>query len=153
MFCKTLKVMSYEINSARLRDTPHNHLTFGRTLNVNQISFHRAYNKASITAYKSSHIFSDQNGNENDVIEEELKVHIGTPLSQRMKFRGKVDSGYGRGGKKLGIPTANLPESLFSNALKDVAAGVYFGWAVIEGDGPDQAEPKSPKKTRKTCSS
>jgi len=52
--------------------------------------------------------------------------------NQKMKFRGKVDNGYGRGGKKLGVPTANLPESLFSKALNDVNTGVYFGWGFIE---------------------
>lgn len=53
-------------------------------------------------------------------------------LKDVIRLRGAVASGYGRGGKKLGVPTANLPESLFSNALADVEAGVYFGWAVIE---------------------
>lgn len=55
------------------------------------------------------------------------------PLPQVLRFRGTVDSGYGRGGKKLGFPTANLPESLFGKALEDVSTGVYFGWAVVEG--------------------
>jgi riboflavin kinase len=55
------------------------------------------------------------------------------PLEQLLQFRGTVDSGYGRGGKKLGFPTANLPESLFYNALGNVSTGVYFGWAVVEG--------------------
>ena len=54
-------------------------------------------------------------------------------LKERLCFRGPVDRGYGRGGKKLGFPTANLPSSLFQNALADVEKGVYFGWAVIEG--------------------
>ncbi|OEU18533.1 riboflavin kinase, partial [Fragilariopsis cylindrus CCMP1102] len=49
-----------------------------------------------------------------------------------LRYRGSVDEGYGRGGKKLGVPTANLPSSLFQNALEDVATGVYFGWAAIE---------------------
>jgi hypothetical protein len=31
-----------------------------------------------------------------------------------------VASGWGRGGKKLGVPTANLPESLFPQELRDV---------------------------------
>ena len=36
----------------------------------------------------------------------------------------------------MGFPTANLPSSLFQNALADVTNGVYFGWAVLEnGDG------------------
>ena len=56
-----------------------------------------------------------------------------TLLEERMMFRGPVDRGFGRGGKKLGFPTANLPSSLFQNALVDVPNGVYFGWAVIEG--------------------
>ena len=55
------------------------------------------------------------------------------PLPQLLRFRGTVDSGYGRGGKKLGFPTANLPESLFSDALENVSTGVYFGWALVEG--------------------
>eukprot|EP00550_Attheya_septentrionalis_P003396 CAMPEP_0198291292 /NCGR_PEP_ID=MMETSP1449-20131203/8867_1 /TAXON_ID=420275 /ORGANISM="Attheya septentrionalis, Strain CCMP2084" /LENGTH=256 /DNA_ID=CAMNT_0043989909 /DNA_START=236 /DNA_END=1006 /DNA_ORIENTATION=+ len=49
-----------------------------------------------------------------------------------MRFRGAVAEGYGRGGKKLGFPTANLPASLFSTALTQVPTGVYFGWATIE---------------------
>jgi riboflavin kinase len=55
------------------------------------------------------------------------------PLPQIIRLRGKVDSGYGRGGKKLGFPTANLPSSLFQHALEQVPTGVYLGWAWIEG--------------------
>jgi len=44
-----------------------------------------------------------------------------------------VAEGYGRGSAKLGVPTANLPESLFAESLADVPAGVYFGWAGIGG--------------------
>jgi len=47
--------------------------------------------------------------------------------------RGEVSQGYGRGSKKLGFPTANLPASLFSGRLADVAAGVYSGWAALNG--------------------
>ena len=58
-----------------------------------------------------------------------------------LRLRGQVATGYGRGGKKLGVPTANLPASLFQSALEDVSTGVYFGWAVIEGEeqGPIKA--------------
>jgi riboflavin kinase len=55
------------------------------------------------------------------------------PLAKIVRLRGKVDAGYGRGGKKLGFPTANLPSSLFQNALEQVPTGVYLGWAWIEG--------------------
>jgi riboflavin kinase len=51
---------------------------------------------------------------------------------QLIRLRGMVASGYGRGGKKLGFPTANLPESLFQDSLKSVSTGVYFGWAALE---------------------
>jgi len=53
-------------------------------------------------------------------------------LRRILRLRGPVAPGYGRGGKQLGIPTANLPESLFADALADIQPGVYFGWAVIE---------------------
>ena len=52
-------------------------------------------------------------------------------------MRGKVATGYGRGGKKLGFPTANLPASLFQDALQHVPTGVYFGWAWIENPSID----------------
>ena len=55
-------------------------------------------------------------------------------LEEVIRLRGRVDTGYGRGGKKLGFPTANLPSGLFQNALADVPCGVYFGWALLEDD-------------------
>lgn len=64
------------------------------------------------------------------------------PLDQVIRLRGKVDSGYGRGGKKLGFPTANLPSSLFQNALENVPAGVYMGWAWIEGTESGRGMPQ-----------
>lgn len=62
-------------------------------------------------------------------------------LDERLLFRGPVDRGYGRGGKQLGFPTANLPSSLFQDALQDVANGVYFGWALLEGTTPGRNVP------------
>jgi riboflavin kinase len=55
-------------------------------------------------------------------------------LEKVHRYRGCVDQGYGRGGKKLGVPTANLPASLFQDALEDVATGVYFGWTALESE-------------------
>lgn len=60
-------------------------------------------------------------------------------LRDIVRLRGKVDNGYGRGGKKLGFPTANLPSSLFADALENVPTGVYIGGAVIE-KSDDNAE-------------
>ncbi len=56
-------------------------------------------------------------------------------LRNVVRLRGPVDEGYGRGGKKLGFPTANLPSSLFADALADVPTGVYVGSASIEEGG------------------
>jgi len=53
-------------------------------------------------------------------------------LKNIMRFRGPVSLGYKRGSKQLGVPTANLPEILFSAPLQNIPTGVYFGWAVIE---------------------
>jgi len=63
------------------------------------------------------------------------------PLGQVIRLRGVVDEGYGRGGKKLGFPTANLPSNLFQHALESVATGVYFGWAVLEGTSKGRNTP------------
>ena len=46
---------------------------------------------------------------------------------------GPVATGFGRGSKKLGVPTANLPCSLFQQQLDDLPRGVYVGWAAVRG--------------------
>ena len=45
-------------------------------------------------------------------------------------------SGYGRGSKKLGFPTANLPyfDSLLDSS--DIKNGVYVGWANLPSAAP-----------------
>jgi len=63
-------------------------------------------------------------------------------LPVMVRLRGPVDAGYGRGGKNLGFPTANLPSRLFQDSLQTVATGVYFGWAVIENDNDTVSKKK-----------
>ncbi|KAL6267811.1 hypothetical protein P5V15_000883 [Pogonomyrmex californicus] len=46
---------------------------------------------------------------------------------------GIVVKGFGRGSKALGIPTANLPESVVNALPKDLSTGVYYGWASLHG--------------------
>jgi len=74
------------------------------------------------------------------VDEEELYIAVleRTPerlLENVLCMRGTVAAGWGRGGKKLGVPTANLPESLFPAQLRDVPTGVYVGWASVADSG------------------
>ncbi|KAJ9165652.1 Riboflavin kinase [Coniochaeta hoffmannii] len=47
---------------------------------------------------------------------------------------GRVLSGFGRGSKDLGIPTANLPVDGPEAAswIADAKSGVYFGWAALQ---------------------
>ena len=37
-----------------------------------------------------------------------------------------MSTGYGRGSKKLGVPTANLPESQFAENLRSLPTGEFF---------------------------
>ncbi|KAL1897784.1 riboflavin kinase [Ceratocystis pirilliformis] len=56
----------------------------------------------------------------------------GPELPYPLKMEGKVISGFGRGSKELGIPTANLPvESSVTSWIEDKTSGVYFGWASL----------------------
>ncbi|KKA30045.1 hypothetical protein TD95_001527 [Thielaviopsis punctulata] len=49
-----------------------------------------------------------------------------------LKMEGKVISGFGRGSKQLGIPTANLPvDSALTPWIEEKTSGVYFGWASL----------------------
>jgi len=126
--------------------------SLGRSINV----FHRGNDAASSAPSSTATLFAiyskskfQKNKRENaiiplnqaatDNVEGELNNDDNEgvpyrPLQDVMRFRAVVAQGYGRGGKKLGFPTANLESSpLFRKALEDVPMGVYFGWAVIEG--------------------
>ncbi|TPP66022.1 Riboflavin kinase [Fasciola gigantica] len=48
---------------------------------------------------------------------------------------GRVVHGFGRGSKKLGIPTANLEEAVVARLPDAIKTGIYFGWARVD-DGP-----------------
>lgn len=57
-----------------------------------------------------------------------------TPMESFPALRGRVATGFGRGSKKLGVPTANLPCSLFQEELASLPTGVYLGWARVGDD-------------------
>ncbi|KAI9319805.1 hypothetical protein BX666DRAFT_1916479 [Dichotomocladium elegans] len=44
---------------------------------------------------------------------------------------GTVVSGFGRGSKELGIPTANLSEDALQAMTSEFTSGVYYGWTQI----------------------
>ncbi|RKO87822.1 hypothetical protein BDK51DRAFT_17188 [Blyttiomyces helicus] len=46
-------------------------------------------------------------------------------------LKGPVAKGFGRGGKELGIPTANLPEEVAEVAGKTLETGIHYGWASV----------------------
>ncbi|TQV98197.1 riboflavin kinase [Cordyceps javanica] len=49
-----------------------------------------------------------------------------------LRMEGKVISGFGRGSKELGIPTANLPvDAAVTPWIGDITSGVYFGYAAL----------------------
>ncbi|VDN55852.1 unnamed protein product [Dracunculus medinensis] len=47
-------------------------------------------------------------------------------------FHGKVVSGFGRGAKQLGCPTANLDEEAVSRLPPDFPCGVFYGLAQVD---------------------
>jgi FAD synthase len=53
-----------------------------------------------------------------------------------MKFpyyaSGTVVHGFGRGGKQLGIPTANFPNEVVDELPIEYDQGVYYGWAQVD---------------------
>ena len=44
-----------------------------------------------------------------------------------VRLHGNVTSGFGRGSKQLGFPTANLPPEPLKKELHGLPKGVYFG--------------------------
>ncbi|CAI2351033.1 unnamed protein product [Caenorhabditis sp. 36 PRJEB53466] len=49
------------------------------------------------------------------------------------KFEGEVVRGFGRGGKELGCPTANMDDTVVNGLPEKLAVGVYFGTATLDG--------------------
>ncbi|UMM30274.1 hypothetical protein L5515_012223 [Caenorhabditis briggsae] len=49
------------------------------------------------------------------------------------RFEGEVVRGFGRGGKELGCPTANMDDSVIQNLPESLQVGVYYGTAILEG--------------------
>ncbi|KAI1632873.1 hypothetical protein F4809DRAFT_645018 [Biscogniauxia mediterranea] len=63
-----------------------------------------------------------------------------------LRMEGEVISGFGRGSKELGIPTANLPvDASLTPWIADARSGVYFGWAslALPASHPDSLPPSS----------
>ncbi|KAJ3016663.1 UNVERIFIED_CONTAM: riboflavin kinase [Siphonaria sp. JEL0065] len=48
-----------------------------------------------------------------------------------LRLKGTVIKGFGRGGKELGIPTANLPEDVSQYAGEFIETGILYGWASV----------------------
>lgn len=51
-------------------------------------------------------------------------------LQKTFFLEGIVAKGFGRGGKQLNCPTANIEIQNLEERLKDYENGVYYGWAV-----------------------
>ncbi|KAK3349401.1 hypothetical protein B0T25DRAFT_417311, partial [Lasiosphaeria hispida] len=71
---------------------------------------------------------------------------IGPPTGPEPPYpllmEGTVISGFGRGSKELGIPTANLPvDASLTPWIASIPSGVYFGWAslLLPAAHPDAA--------------
>lgn len=59
-------------------------------------------------------------------------------LPKPLKVESYIIRGFGRGGKQLGMPTANLeitPE--INELLKPIIPGIYFGWAKFNKEKSD----------------
>uniref|UniRef100_A0A0M3I0P5 riboflavin kinase n=1 Tax=Ascaris lumbricoides TaxID=6252 RepID=A0A0M3I0P5_ASCLU len=48
-------------------------------------------------------------------------------------FSGRVVTGFGRGGKQLGCPTANLDDGAIARLPSDFPCGVFYGLAQVDG--------------------
>ena len=49
---------------------------------------------------------------------------------------GPVCKGFGRGGKLLGCPTANIDPAYLVDKLDSLDTGIYFGWAKLHNNDP-----------------
>ncbi|EJD01063.1 riboflavin kinase [Fomitiporia mediterranea MF3/22] len=56
-----------------------------------------------------------------------------------LALHGEVQKGFGRGGKDLGCPTANLPDKALQSLSAATTTGIYYGYAqVLPREGEEQ---------------
>ena len=55
-------------------------------------------------------------------------------LRRAIELRAPVVYGFGRGSKKMGVPTANLDPDILEEELGSMRKGVYFGYARLPAD-------------------
>ncbi|KAG7389482.1 hypothetical protein PHYPSEUDO_010367 [Phytophthora pseudosyringae] len=60
-------------------------------------------------------------------------------LKTVLRLQATVVEGFGRGGKQLGCPTANLSSKDLGDLLEQLPTGIYCGWATVDGKGPYKA--------------
>lgn len=61
-----------------------------------------------------------------------IGLSTGPQAPYPLQMEGKVISGFGRGSKELGIPTANLPvDDNVIPWISTIKSGVYFGWVSL----------------------
>lgn len=60
-------------------------------------------------------------------------------LKTAIRLQATVVEGFGRGGKQLGCPTANLSSEDLGEQLERLPTGIYCGWATVDGKGPFKA--------------
>lgn len=60
-------------------------------------------------------------------------------LEEAIRLEATVVEGFGRGGKQLGCPTANLSSADLGDQLEQLPTGIYCGWATVDGRGPFKA--------------
>lgn len=52
-----------------------------------------------------------------------------------LAFESTVVTGFGRGSRQLGVPTANMDPAPLAQHLQHMPQGVYFGWAQLDPPG------------------
>eukprot|EP00937_MAST-01D_sp_MAST-1D-sp2_P001920 g1920.t1 len=68
---------------------------------------------------------------------EQLPAYGAVPITP-LRLQAEVVKGFGRGAKQLGFPTANMDRKSIGD-IDHVSPGVYFGWAMVDNEGPFKA--------------
>ncbi|TLS22587.1 uncharacterized protein PpBr36_06109 [Pyricularia pennisetigena] len=113
---------------------------------------HQPTNPA-ITVYRDNSVGTDRSSTMTTARPSIVGPDSGPEPPFPYKMEGKVISGFGRGSKELGIPTANLPvDATITPWISSIPSGVYYGWASLQLP-PSHPESPSPPDTTTPSSS
>lgn len=110
-------------------------LTRPQALSASAVSMHAAWSAMCALPIVSPHLYTSHACTHSTRMTR-AQVPVGYRFSGApLQLESQVVTGFGRGSRQLGVPTANMDPGPLQQQLEQLPRGVYFGWAQLDPPG------------------